>query len=107
MESFSIRDLRERSGKLVRELESGHVALITKHGKPLCVTVPMSEHLIRAGVPLALAIELFRTHMVSLGVAAKVAGVSCEAFVEHLGRLRIPVVDYDPAELERELAQLE
>lgn len=107
MESFSIRDLRERSGELVRELEDGHLALITKRGRPLGVTIPISEHLIEHGVTFALAVELFRTHAVSLGLAAKVAGMSYAEFVEQLGRLGIPVVDYDPAELEHELKLLE
>jgi predicted HTH domain antitoxin len=107
METFSVRDLRERSGEFVRELEQGRLALITKHGKTLSVTVPMSEHLLRLGVPLALAIELFRGGAVSVGLAAKIAGVSYAEFVDQLGRLRIPVVDYDPAELARELTVLE
>ena len=107
MESFSIRDLRERSGELVRELEDGHVALITKHGRPLAVTVPMSEHLLVSGVPLALAVELFKAHAISLELAAKVAGVSYPEFLDHLARLRIPAVDYEPAKLEDELVFLE
>lgn len=106
MDTFSIRDLRERSGDLVRELEAGHLALITKHGRPVGVTVPMTEELLQRGVPLALAIELFRIHAVSLGLAARIAGLAYIEFVEELGRLGIAVVDHDPAELEEELKAL-
>ena len=106
MESFSIRELRERSGELVRELEGGQIALITKHGRPLAVTVPMSEHLLESGLALALAVELFKTHTISLGLAAKLAGVRYAEFLDHLGRLKIPAVDYDPAELAQELTDL-
>lgn len=107
MDAFSIRDLRERSGDLVRELEAGHLAVITKHGRPVGVTVPLTEDLLQHGVPLALAVELFRSHTVSLGLAAKIAGLAYIEFVEELGRLGIPVIDYDPAELEQELKNLE
>ncbi len=107
MNHFSIRDLRDRSGELVRELENGNLALITKHGKTIGVTIPMSGHLLENGVGLALAIELFKTHSVSLGLAAKIAGVSYIEFIEVLGRLMIPVVDYSPEEFERELKLLE
>jgi prevent-host-death family protein len=107
MDTFSIRDLRERSGDLVRELEAGHLALITKHGRPVGVTVPMTEALLQRGVPLALAIELFRVHAVSLGLAARIAGLATIEFLEELGRLGIPAVDYDPAELDAELKALE
>ena len=104
METFSVRDLRERSGELVRKLEEGHLAVITKHGRPLAVTVPMTETLLEKGVPLALALELFKTHVVSLELAAKIAGVSYAAFLDHLARLGIPAVDYATAELDEELA---
>lgn len=107
MDAFSIRDLRERSGELVRELESGRLAVLTQHGRPVGVTVPLSEQLLQYGVPLALAVELFRTHTVSLGLAAKIAGLAYIEFVEELGRLGILVVDYDPAELSEELEHLE
>ncbi len=107
METFSIRDLRDRSGELVRELESGHLAIITKHGKPVGVTVPISEHLVQSGVTTALAVELFRSHAVSLELAARIAGVSYIDFIDTLAQLRIPVVDYSPEELEGEIEVLE
>jgi prevent-host-death family protein len=107
MDHFSIRDLRDRSGELVRELEAGHLALITKHGKPIGVTVPMSEHLLETGVAMAIAIELFKGELISLGLAAKIARVSYVEFVEALGRLRIPVINCSPQELEQELKLLE
>lgn len=106
METFSIRELRERSGDLVRETERGHLALITKHGKPLCVTVPVTEEMMKIGVSIAIAVELFRAKTVSLGLAAKIAGVTYARFLDVLGQVGIPVVDYDPSELEREVALL-
>jgi prevent-host-death family protein len=50
METFSIRDLRERTGELVREAEAGHLSIVAKHGRPLFVAVPMDEHLLKEGV---------------------------------------------------------
>lgn len=43
MKTFSIRDLREHSGGLVREAEAGHLSIVAKHGRPLFVAVPMDE----------------------------------------------------------------
>jgi prevent-host-death family protein len=107
METFSIRDLRERTGELVRQAESGHLSIVAKHGRPLFVAVPMDEHLLKEGVAVALAVRLFADHVVSLGKAAKLAGMSIEAFIERLGAMGIPVVDYPPEELDAELAALE
>lgn len=106
MESFTIRDLRERTGELVRNAEEGHLSLVSKHGHPLFVAVPLDEHLLESGVTVALACRLFAEKVLSLGKAARLAGLAPPAFIERLGAMGIPAVDYDPAELDNELAQL-
>ncbi len=54
-------------------------------------------------VKLLLAVKLFEVGKVSLGQAAKLAGFSKRAFLEVLGRYRVPVFDYSPEELRQEL----
>ena len=103
MQSFSIRDLRERSGELSREAEAGHLSLITKRGQPLFVAVPVSEALLDKGAKVSLAEHLFKEGVLSLGKAAKIAGMPYVLFSEHLSRLGIAVVDYSADELEEEL----
>ena len=49
-----------------------------------------------------LAIKLYEVGKVSLGQAAKLAGFSKRAFMEVLGRHRIPVFNYSAEELQRE-----
>lgn len=107
METFSIRDLRERSGDLVRQAEAGRLSIVAKHGRPLFVAVPMDEHLLKQGVAVALAVRLFAEKAVSLGKAAKLAGLSIEDFIAHLGAAGVPAVDYPPEELDDELAAIE
>lgn len=51
----------------------------------------------------ALAEYLFKEGILSLGKAAKVAGMPYVLFSEHLSRIGIPVVDYPVDELEAEL----
>ena len=106
METFTIRDLRERTGELVRNAEEGHLSLISKHGHPLFVAVPLDEHLLESGVTVALACRLFAEKALSFGKAARLAGLSPQSFIEQLGAMGIPAVDYDPAELDSELARL-
>jgi prevent-host-death family protein len=106
METFSIRDLRERTGDLVREAEAGRLSLVAKHGRPLFVAVPMDEHLLREGISVALAVQLFAERVVSLGKAAKLARLPIEDFIAQLGARNIPAVDYSPEELDAELAAL-
>jgi prevent-host-death family protein len=103
MEAFTIRDLRERTGELVRNAEQGGLAVVAKHGHPLFVAVPLDDGLLRHGVHVALAIKLYQDGTISLGRAAKLAGLDHETFLERLSALGIPVADYAPEELDREL----
>ena len=103
MHSFSIRDLRERTGELSREAEKGNLALITKHGRPMFVSIPFTENLLQSGVHVAMAENLFECGSLSIGKAAKLASMSIAEFSEHLSRLGINVVDYPTKELEKEL----
>jgi prevent-host-death family protein len=107
VETFSIRDLRERTGELVRHAEEGRLSLVAKHGRPLFVAVPMDEHLLAYGVNVALAARLFAEEVVTLSKGAKLAGLSIEAFIERLGAMGIPAVDYPPEEVDKELAALQ
>jgi prevent-host-death family protein len=106
MESFNIRDLRERTGELVRNAEQGKLAVVAKHGHPLFVAVPLDETLLRAGLGVALAVKLFQDGTVSLGKAAKLSGLPYETFVEQLALLGIAAVDYAPDDLDGELAAI-
>ncbi len=46
-----------------------------------------------------LAVKLFEMQRVTLGLAADVAGLSKQGFMDELSRMRVPIIDYDPAEL--------
>ena len=52
---------------------------------------------------LLLAIKLYEVGKVSLGQAAKLAGFSKRAFIDVLGRHKIPIFDYSPEELKQEI----
>jgi prevent-host-death family protein len=103
MQTFTIRDLRDNTGDLVREAESGHLSVVTKHGQPVFVAVPFDETLVREGVTVALATHLFDDEAISLGQAARLAGMGVADFMEHLGQLQIPIARPRPGELEQEI----
>ena len=103
METFTVRDLRERTGELIRGAEEGKLAIVTKHGTPVFVAVPFDETLLREGVSVALAIRLFDEERISLSRAARLAGVSASEMVDLLGRHGISTIRPTREELEREL----
>ena len=52
---------------------------------------------------LMLAIKLYEVGKISLGQGAKISGFSKRAFMEILGRYKIPIFAYSPEELREEL----
>jgi len=59
LDVFTARDLRNRSGELIKYAEVGQVSLITKHGKPAFLAVPFDKWLVSHGVHRAMALHLF------------------------------------------------
>lgn len=103
METFTVRDLRERTGDLIRGAESGKLSMITKHGQPVFVAVPVDESLVRGGVTLALAVKLFEEKTLTLAQAAKLAKIPLESFANEVSQRGIAVVDYSARELAAEV----
>ncbi len=62
---------------------------------------------LQSPIPMISAAKLYQENSFSLEKAAKLAGISLEAFIETLGSMGIPVVSYTTAELHRELKDFE
>lgn len=58
MEPFTVRDLSDRTGELIQGAEAGRLALVTKHGRPVFVAVPLDQKMLEQGLQLSLAVRL-------------------------------------------------
>lgn len=105
MQTFTVRDLRNRTGELISEAEQGHLSIITKHGTPVFVAVPFNDTLLQTGVRVSLGINMFAEGHVGLAQAAKIAGVSPSEMMSILAEHKIPMADYSREELQDELKQ--
>lgn len=105
MGAISVEELVRRPTRLIEEAESGEVAVVTKDGRPLFLAVPYDERLAKEEVHVVVAVHLYERGLVSLGRAAKIAGLPLSDFIDRLGALKIPVARYSPDELSRELAE--
>lgn len=80
--------------------------------KTLTVTFPNDFELavsttsdeLEAQIRLMAALKMFELGKLSSGKAAELAGMSRVEFFEMCGRYRVPVFNYDPADLQNELA---
>jgi prevent-host-death family protein len=107
METFTVRDLRERTGELIRGAEAGRLALVTKHGRPVLVAVPFDDKLLDQGLRVSLAVQLFDQDVLSQGQAAKLAGLSLSEFFSACAARQVSVVRYAPEDLQKELEQFD
>lgn len=106
METFAVRDLREHTGELVRNAESGQLSVVSKHGHPLFVAMPFTDELLSAGVSVSLADRLVQSGELSTSSGAKLAGMPYARYLQHLGAMGYSLLD-DTARLEDELALLD
>ncbi len=83
---FTARDLRLRSGELLRDAEAGKLSIITKNGRPAILAIPFGERLLAHGVHRAVALDVYEAGQATLAQAAKLADLSVEAFIELLGQ---------------------
>ncbi len=99
---FSVRDLRERPGELLRNAEGGRLGVITKHGRPVILAVPFDDRLLEVGVHRGLAVHLVEQRQLTLAQAARVADLTVGGFPDTLGSAGAAAVDYPASELEDE-----
>lgn len=107
MDTFTLRDLREHTGALIRDAKEGKLSPVTKRGRPVFLAVPFTQTLLQYGVNVILAANLSQEGAISLAKAAKLANQTLQAFMEKLDFLGIPVVSYSADELEQELGNFE
>jgi len=66
-----------------------------------------SEAEFTSQVRLMSALQLFERQKLTLGQAIELANISREQFLRELDKQNIPVINYDPADLEAELKGFE
>ncbi len=103
---FSARDLRNRAGGLLKGVEEGNLAVVTKHGRPAALAVPFDALLLELGAHRHLAVLLYSQHLLTLAQASKLAGLPIEQFLDVLGASGLNVVDYPAGDLDEEMEQL-
>jgi predicted HTH domain antitoxin len=57
-------------------------------------------------VKLASSVWFYSQHRLTIGQAAKMAGMSVQEFMLYLGKCNIPCIDYPATDLEREMKSI-
>jgi predicted HTH domain antitoxin len=104
MHTLSTDDLARQPMRLLDEAVRGRPSLVVRDGEPLLLAIPMGAGLDAAEVRLELAARLYDRGQISLGLAARLAGLTYVDMFEELGRRGIATLRLAPGELDRELA---
>ena len=104
MHTLTADDLNREPQQLIDDAQRGDSAIVTVAGEPVLLALPLGKGLDSQPVLMELAATLFDREQISLGLAARIAGLSYSEMVDELGRRDIPVIRLAPGELERELA---
>lgn len=67
------------------------------------ITLDLPSNLTKDEAQTLLAVKLYETERASLGQAAHIAGYPKRAFIEILGKHKVPVINYSPDDLREEL----
>ena len=93
MKAVNVRQLKSNPSKALRMARREPVVVMKRHEpEALLVHLDDDSMLAETGVKVALATALYRSKSLSLGRAARVAGVAPAEFMQHLSRMGIPVV---------------
>lgn len=103
MHTLTDDELHRHPGRVIDEARRGEPGLVTVNGEPVMMTVPLGKGITSPAVRLELAVRLFDGEQISLGLAARIAGVPYADMVDELGRRQVPVLRYPPEDLTREM----
>ncbi|MCC7100208.1 MAG: UPF0175 family protein [Rubrivivax sp.] len=104
MHTLTAEDLARQPQRLLDGAARGEASLVTRAGEPVLLAVPLGAGVDTREVRLELAARLYERQQISLGVAARISGLSYSEMIDALGARGIATIRLEPGELERELA---
>jgi antitoxin (DNA-binding transcriptional repressor) of toxin-antitoxin stability system len=108
MKAVNIRQLKNNPSAALREARERPVVIVNRD-QPEALLVHLDDQALLAepGVRRALATALYREESLSLGQAARCAGLSLSEFIQHVSRLGIPVVRGTAASIHQDTQAIE
>ena len=103
MKSVAIRDLKNNPSSMTKYLDNKESVFITRHNKPIGVTIPLNDDTLSIGIKKLLVLEQYKNGTISLGKLAELLEISKDEAMSLLNSLNIDFLDIDEKELEEEL----
>ena len=103
MQTVSIRDLKNNPSNLTKYIEGGESVFVTKHNRPIGITIPLNDDVLSIGIKKAVAIEQYKMGLISVGKMAELLSISKTKAIHLLNDLKIDWIDYSSEELNNQL----
>ena len=103
MKSIAIRDLKNNPSNITKYLENNESVFITKHSKPIGITIPLNDDTLSLGLKKAVAIEQYKNGLISLGKMAEFLEISKKEAISLVTRLGIDWLEYTKEELDQQV----
>ncbi len=104
MRTLTTDELNRQPQQLIDDAQRAEPVLVLRDGEPVFMSVPLGKGMASEAVRLEFAVNLYNSAQISLGTAARIAGLAYSQMIDELGRRGIAVIRMEPGELERELA---
>jgi len=103
MHTMAIRDLKNNPSNMTKYLENNETVFITKHSKPIGVTIPLNDDTLSVGLKKVVAIEQYKEGMISLGKMAEFLEINKKEAMQLLNRLGIDWLAYEKEDLDAQI----
>jgi predicted HTH domain antitoxin len=103
MQTVAIRDLKNNPSNMTKYLENNESVFITKHSRPIGITLPLNDDTLSIGIKNLVAIEQYKNGSISLGKMAEFLEISKQEAMSLVNRLGVDWLDYDQEELDTQL----
>jgi len=103
MKSVTIRDIKNNPAIMTGYLADGESVFVTKHGKPIGITLPLDDSMVNQSLKELLYFDLYKKGEISFGKLAEFLEVRKDKLRRMFASLNMPLIDYDVSEVEQEL----
>ena len=103
MQTVSIRDLKNNPSNMTKYLENNESVFVTKHGKPIGITIPLNDDTLSMGIKKTVALEQYKQGLISMGKMAEIMGIDKQEAMQILNHHGIDWMGYDADELDTQL----
>ncbi len=103
MQSVTLRDIKNNPATMTAYLAKGSPVFVTKHGKPIGVTLPLDDNMVNQSIKELLYFDLYKKDEISFGKLAEFLGVRKDKLRRMFASMNMPVIDYSVSDVADEL----